>query len=345
MVIYKTTNLINGKFYIGKDAKNNPKYLGSGTILLNAIKKYGKENFIKEIICHCSNLEELAEKEKFYIKKFNAQNREIAYNIGEGGFGGDNISHNPNIDEIKRKQSEANKRKYKKHPELREKISVAIKERYKDPDYYEKWLKVNKAPEVKIKAKQTRQENWDKLTKEEQEEITKRRGIIKKENWENKSEKDKNEFIKKMIEINNSEEHVKKSVESRKRPEYKELMHTLNTNRKPETLLKLKESATEQWKEEGRKEQHAETMKNWHAKEENKKRHNDSIRSQVSFEIEKYIDSLDNFTIYELMEIFTTTYSIVTTVLFKKIKQGKIIKGDWHGNKPIIYKKVNNEVC
>jgi len=42
MVIYKITNLINNKFYIGQDIKNNPKYLGSGNLIISAIKKYGK---------------------------------------------------------------------------------------------------------------------------------------------------------------------------------------------------------------------------------------------------------------------------------------------------------------
>ena len=44
MIIYMTINNINGKKYIGKDVKNNPKYLGSGFDLQKAIKKYGKEN-------------------------------------------------------------------------------------------------------------------------------------------------------------------------------------------------------------------------------------------------------------------------------------------------------------
>jgi hypothetical protein len=50
--VYKTTNLINGKFYIGVHAtKNiNDGYLGSGTRLGDAIKHYGKENFNREII-------------------------------------------------------------------------------------------------------------------------------------------------------------------------------------------------------------------------------------------------------------------------------------------------------
>jgi hypothetical protein len=48
--IYITTNLINGKQYIGLHSKNNKSYLGAGTLLLKAIKKYGKENFSKEIL-------------------------------------------------------------------------------------------------------------------------------------------------------------------------------------------------------------------------------------------------------------------------------------------------------
>ena len=43
MIIYKTTNLINGKIYVGKDSNNNPNYLGSGQIikklLRNTVKK------------------------------------------------------------------------------------------------------------------------------------------------------------------------------------------------------------------------------------------------------------------------------------------------------------------
>jgi hypothetical protein len=46
MIIYKTTNIINGKYYVGKDINNSESYLGSGVLLKRAIKKYGKENFI-----------------------------------------------------------------------------------------------------------------------------------------------------------------------------------------------------------------------------------------------------------------------------------------------------------
>jgi len=92
MIIYKTTNLVNGKFYIGKDAKNKKSYLGSGKVLKQAIKKYGKENFEKEILEHCSSLEELEEREVYWISKLNAL--EEGYNLTEGGTGGDTWTNN-----------------------------------------------------------------------------------------------------------------------------------------------------------------------------------------------------------------------------------------------------------
>lgn len=87
MIIYKTINLINGKFYIGKDSKNNAKYYGSGILLNKAIKKYGKDNFRKEIIeDDILAIEVLNEREKYWIKKLNAKNPN-GYNLSDGGDG------------------------------------------------------------------------------------------------------------------------------------------------------------------------------------------------------------------------------------------------------------------
>lgn len=87
MVIYKTINIINGRFYVGQDSKNNPNYLGSGLVLNKAIKKYGIENFKKEIIEYCSSKEELNNREKFWIFELSATT--LGYNIANGGTGGD----------------------------------------------------------------------------------------------------------------------------------------------------------------------------------------------------------------------------------------------------------------
>jgi group I intron endonuclease len=84
-IIYKTTNLINGKFYVGKDQNNNDRYLGSGLLLKKAIKKYGRENFLKEILEECL-IEVLDIKEMYWIDKLNAVSN--GYNLAEGGKGG-----------------------------------------------------------------------------------------------------------------------------------------------------------------------------------------------------------------------------------------------------------------
>lgn len=103
MVIYKTTNLINGKFYIGKDKHNNPNYLGSGKILKQAISKYGKANFKKEILEECEDYTIWLEREKYWIKELSATT--YGYNIAAGGLGGDTISNHPRKTEIAENQS------------------------------------------------------------------------------------------------------------------------------------------------------------------------------------------------------------------------------------------------
>jgi hypothetical protein len=81
MVIYKTTNLVNGRQYIGKDTRNKPSYFGSGLLLKKAIQKYGKENFKKEIIEVCSSQEELIEREEYWLNYYDAGNNPMFYNI------------------------------------------------------------------------------------------------------------------------------------------------------------------------------------------------------------------------------------------------------------------------
>lgn len=87
MVVYLTTNLINGKKYIGADSKNDPKYLGSGDFIKKAIKKYGRENFKKEILEICSSWEELMRCEEKWCLKFNVKENPQFYNCTNKGKG------------------------------------------------------------------------------------------------------------------------------------------------------------------------------------------------------------------------------------------------------------------
>jgi len=86
MIIYKTTNLVNNKIYVGKDSRNRSTYLGSGLRLRRAVKKYGRDNFKKDILEICNN-DDWQQREIHWIKTLNSRNSDISYNIAEGGEG------------------------------------------------------------------------------------------------------------------------------------------------------------------------------------------------------------------------------------------------------------------
>ena len=89
--IYKITNQINGKIYIGshKTKNLNDNYMGSGKYLKRAQQKYGNENFTKEILFVFNNPEEMYAKEAEIVNEdFLAT--ENTYNLKIGGFGGFN---------------------------------------------------------------------------------------------------------------------------------------------------------------------------------------------------------------------------------------------------------------
>lgn len=88
-IIYKTTNKINNKQYIGCHITSDTKdsYLGSGLLLIKAIEKHGIENFSKEILCECSNAKDMFLKEAEYVNKEWISD-EKTYNLKIGGEGG-----------------------------------------------------------------------------------------------------------------------------------------------------------------------------------------------------------------------------------------------------------------
>lgn len=102
MNIYKITNLINNKIYIGKTTQSYKRllkryndevlYVKNNRPIINAIRKYGIVNFQFEIISSCLNLQFLNELEINTIKQYNSTNHSIGYNITPGGDGISNPS-------------------------------------------------------------------------------------------------------------------------------------------------------------------------------------------------------------------------------------------------------------
>ena len=86
--IYKTTNIINGRKYIGQHKKQELDlyYKGSNKKLIEDIKKIGRDNFRVEILEWCYSKEQLDEREKFWIGYFNAEEDPEYYNIYGGGY-------------------------------------------------------------------------------------------------------------------------------------------------------------------------------------------------------------------------------------------------------------------
>lgn len=115
--VYLIENVLNGKQYVGKRSwahfpTIDEKYWGSGVAIKKAIAKYGTDSFSRQVLCWCATQEELASKEIEFIKAYSP-----AYNLVVGSVGGDQVSHNPNLDEIKKKISQGIIKANKRNPE------------------------------------------------------------------------------------------------------------------------------------------------------------------------------------------------------------------------------------
>lgn len=89
-LIYKYTNLINSKIYIGQtttslEERDKKHIYGNNMYIDKAIKKYGRENFLLEVIEDNIPVEELNDKEIYYIKQFSSNVSGIGYNQTNGG--------------------------------------------------------------------------------------------------------------------------------------------------------------------------------------------------------------------------------------------------------------------
>ncbi len=154
--IYKTTNLYNGKIYVGqhKSSKFNPNYYVSGVRFTNVFNKYGKESFVCELLEKCYSEDELNEKEQYWISKLDATNRDIGYNLMSGGYKIRGIKHS------KETKLKISRTKTGKHPNriyttpsenIRKKISDTLKEYYKTHDNPRKGVHLSDETKEKLR--------------------------------------------------------------------------------------------------------------------------------------------------------------------------------------------------
>lgn len=86
MEIYKITNILNEKIYVGQSKYKNPNYYGTGTLISKAIQKHGKESFKKEVLETIEDESLLDEREIFWIAFYKERGHKL-YNIQPGGRG------------------------------------------------------------------------------------------------------------------------------------------------------------------------------------------------------------------------------------------------------------------
>lgn len=131
--IYKTTNLINGKIYVGQHKAHTftDTYKGSGKYLHHAIKYYGIENFSVELLENAHSKTELNLLEIKWIERLNSRDRSIGYNFTAGGTGGDTFSNQ--TDENKKIIKDRRSKSLQGHitsDETKKKISLSEKGKY-----------------------------------------------------------------------------------------------------------------------------------------------------------------------------------------------------------------------
>lgn len=179
--IYKITNLINGKMYIGQTKRSIDirwkEHLRSkdDSPIHKAFRKYGIENFKIETLEECAD-ELLNEKEIYYIKQYNSYNGHIGYNATPGGESNAQGAINwikSHPEEVKNNLNKAREiaiKKFEDNPELKEKREKLRMGGYKKyiEENKEEWLASQR--EKLKKARQTLQDQY----KEDPEKIINR---------------------------------------------------------------------------------------------------------------------------------------------------------------------------
>jgi hypothetical protein len=139
-IIYKTTCLVNGKFYIGMHSTDNldDGYMGSGRKLGYSFKRFGKDKHITKILEYLPNRKALSNREREIVNE-NLIKSKMCMNIvvgGEGGpgglFGKEHAYkfHAAGGRKVRQMYNKINAERMKSDPEFRKKVVSAMKESY-----------------------------------------------------------------------------------------------------------------------------------------------------------------------------------------------------------------------
>ncbi len=233
--IYRATNQINGKIYIGKTTtdrwdKNkdpiverwneevktsysNKEHGLSMRYIENAVVKYGEENFTLQEQDRAYSEEELNQKERYWIKELDTMNPDKGYNMTEGGEGG------AFSEAAKEKLSQIMKEKYDTDPEYRDKQAQERRERANDPEWVQKMTEINRErgndPEFRQNVSNAIKEKYDTDPEYKQKQTQERRERVQNP-----------EYLAKMTEINQE------------------------IARNPESRQKMRESLLHKWKDQ-----------------------------------------------------------------------------------------------
>ena len=165
--IYRITNNINHKTYIGqhkycKSLFIEDGYMGSGVLLKKAQKKYGIENFSKEIVTIAMSKSEADVLEKYYIAKERKENTYSCYNIADGGQGGGQKGYH-HTEEARKRISETHKGRYVSE-ETKKKISDYFKGKPRSEETIKKISESLKGRKTWNKGKHLSEEQKRKLS-------------------------------------------------------------------------------------------------------------------------------------------------------------------------------------
>lgn len=124
--VYKVTNKVNGKFYIGVHKTSNPddRYLGSGRLIKAAVRKYGRDFFEKEVLHEFSTKHEAYQKERELMPNSKAQ-ESGNYNLMRGGEGGWSHLSASQKSDISSKGVQRYRELYDSDPAFRDRVSLS----------------------------------------------------------------------------------------------------------------------------------------------------------------------------------------------------------------------------